>query len=70
MTENEIYLQGLLKEIATLKTANKRALYRTKAKIPDSVATYVKKHLELAGYDIRITKCVTCSQSWDITIHF
>ena len=71
MSKEQEYLEKILKEIETAKEQHRNGIYKTREKMPDSTATYVRDYLVAhTPYRIEVRKCPACAFEWDIMIIF
>lgn len=71
ISDANIYLQGLLKEIEYLKSKKRSGLYRINDEVSDRVIRNVQRYFtDKPEYEMSARKCARCSNKWDVIITF
>lgn len=71
MTEEEIYLQGILASIEETRARGGKGVFRINDKISNTTAFYVRDYFTgNPEYSVEIRKCPSCTHTWDVMIYF
>jgi hypothetical protein len=68
-SESIVYIRGLDNEIFRLQEKGKRFLYRPDEKLDEDTVQEIRLAFgDTSKYILEMKKCVSCLNSWDITI--